>query len=62
MARRTAKKQEAAAQTPMDQYHTKQGLKTHDGHREREIYICASRLGLIKMGHCHTENGRNSQQ
>jgi hypothetical protein len=27
-----------------------------------EIYICSSRLGLIKMEHRHSGNGRNSQQ
>jgi hypothetical protein len=27
-----------------------------------EIYICSSRLGLIKMDHRHSGNGRNSQQ
>jgi hypothetical protein len=29
---------------------------------EEEIYICSSRLGLIKMDHHHSGNGRNSQQ
>jgi hypothetical protein len=29
---------------------------------EEEIYICSSRLGLIKMDHRHSGNGRNSQQ
>jgi hypothetical protein len=28
---------------------------------EREIYICSSRLGLNKMDHRHSVNGRNSQ-
>ncbi len=33
------------------------------GKEEREeIYICSSRLGLIKMDHHHSGNGRNSQQ
>jgi hypothetical protein len=30
--------------------------------KEEEIYICSSRLGLIKMDHHHSGNGRNSQQ
>jgi hypothetical protein len=30
--------------------------------REEENYICSSRLGLIKMDHHHSGNGRNSQQ
>jgi hypothetical protein len=29
---------------------------------EEQIYICSSRLGLIKMDHHHSGNGRNSQQ
>jgi hypothetical protein len=29
---------------------------------EEEVYICSSRLGLIKMDHPHSGNGRNSQQ
>jgi hypothetical protein len=29
---------------------------------EEEIYICSSRLGLIKMDHHHSGNGRNIQQ
>jgi hypothetical protein len=29
---------------------------------EEEIYICSSRLGLIKMDHHHSGNDRNSQQ
>jgi hypothetical protein len=29
---------------------------------QEELYICSSRLGLIKMDHRHSGNGRNSQQ
>jgi hypothetical protein len=29
---------------------------------EEEIYICTSRLGLIKLDHHHSGNGRISQQ
>jgi hypothetical protein len=29
---------------------------------QEEIYICSSRLGLIKLDHHHSGNGRNSQQ
>jgi hypothetical protein len=29
--------------------------------KKEEIYICSSRLGLIKMDHRHSGNGRNSQ-
>jgi hypothetical protein len=29
---------------------------------EEDIYTCSSRLGLIKMDHHHSGNGRNSQQ
>jgi hypothetical protein len=29
---------------------------------QEEVYICSSRLGLIKMDHRHSGNGRNSQQ
>jgi hypothetical protein len=30
--------------------------------KEEEVYICSSRLGLIKMDHHPSGNGRNSQQ
>jgi hypothetical protein len=30
--------------------------------KKKEIYICSSRLGLIKMDHRHSGIGRNSQQ
>ncbi len=32
------------------------------GEWERGIYLCSTRLGLIKMDHRHSGNGRNSQQ
>jgi hypothetical protein len=41
------------------------GILQSDAFRTREkrgIYICSSRLGLIKMDHRHSGNGRNSQQ
>jgi hypothetical protein len=28
---------------------------------EERIYICYSRLGLIKMDHCHSGNGRKRE-
>jgi hypothetical protein len=31
-----------------------------DSREKEEIYICSSRLGLIKMDHHHSGNGRNS--
>jgi hypothetical protein len=34
----------------------------HGIEEEEEIYICSSRLGLMKMEHRHSGNGRNSQQ
>jgi hypothetical protein len=37
-------------------------VETFSNEEEEEIYICSSRLGLIKMDHHHSGNGRNSQQ
>jgi hypothetical protein len=36
---------------------SKRKLQTEQEEEEEEIYICSSRLGLIKMDHRHSGNG-----
>jgi hypothetical protein len=38
------------------------GKVQEEEEEEEEIYICSSHLGLTKMDHRHSGNGRNSQQ